>query len=213
MRAGISSDTPGGRSRLASFDQDRGSPCGCHSRLGRVRQGRQEVDSSSSSGARLDDPRLRLAERRRPEGRHRVRRRRPGRPLVQRRGSAGHEEGRRATSGPPASRARRSSDEPESAREDRLRQLADAGFNPIIGVGFAYSDVGQRGRADDYPDISFGVVDGFDPTPNKDGSSNDPNVAYLGFAENEGSFLVGVAAALRRPRPTTSASSAASTST
>jgi basic membrane protein A len=29
--------------------------------------------------------------------------------------------------------------EPESAREDRLIQLADAGYNPIIAVGFAYS--------------------------------------------------------------------------
>ena len=43
--------------------------------------------------------------------------------------------------------------------------------------------------APDYTDISFAVVDGFDPT------TAEPNVAYLGFAENEGSFLVGVAAA------------------
>jgi basic membrane protein A and related proteins len=85
-------------------------------------------------------------------------------------------------------------DEPESAREERLRQMADAGFNPIIGVGFAYSE-SVDAVSDEYKDISFGVVDGFDPTPNKDGSSNNPNVAYLGFAENEGSFLVGVAAA------------------
>ena len=72
--------------------------------------------------------------------------------------------------------------------------MADAGFNPIIGVGFAYSD-SVDAVSDEYKDINFGVVDGFDPTPNKDGSSNNPNVAYLGFAENEGSFLVGVAAA------------------
>ena len=79
--------------------------------------------------------------------------------------------------------------EPESAREDRLRQMADAGYSPIIGVGFSYSDA-VNAVAPDYPDISFAVVDGFDPdkTVNK-------NVAYLGFAENEGSFLVGVAAA------------------
>ncbi len=37
------------------------------------------------------------------------------------------------------------------------------------------------------------MVDGFDPTPDE---PND-NVAYLGFAEHEGSFLVGVAAALK----------------
>ncbi|MFN8193496.1 MAG: BMP family ABC transporter substrate-binding protein [Nocardioidaceae bacterium] len=81
--------------------------------------------------------------------------------------------------------------EAESAREDRLRQMADAGMNPIIGVGFAYSDA-VNAVAPDYPEISFGVIDGFDP----DADAND-NVAYLGFAENEGSFLVGVAAALK----------------
>ncbi|MGI8434023.1 MAG: BMP family lipoprotein [Nocardioidaceae bacterium] len=79
--------------------------------------------------------------------------------------------------------------EPESAREDRLRQLGDAGANPIIGVGFAYSDA-VNAVAPDYPDVSFAVIDGFDPDKNV-----NKNVAYLGFAENEGSFLVGVAAA------------------
>lgn len=79
--------------------------------------------------------------------------------------------------------------EAESAREDRLRQMADGGATAIIGVGFAYSDAVNK-VAPDYPKINFSVVDGFDPdtTPN-------PNVAYLGFAENESSFLVGVAAA------------------
>ena len=80
--------------------------------------------------------------------------------------------------------------EAESAREDRLRQLADDGHNPIIGVGFAYSDAANA-VAPDYPDVSFAVVDGFDP----DAEPND-NVAYLGFAEEQGSFLVGAAAAL-----------------
>jgi basic membrane protein A len=79
--------------------------------------------------------------------------------------------------------------EPESAREDRLRQLADAGANPIIGVGFAYSE-SVNAVAPDYPEVSFAIIDGFD----WDKAVND-NVAYLGFAENEGSFLVGVAAA------------------
>lgn len=79
--------------------------------------------------------------------------------------------------------------EAESAREDRLRAMADGGYSPIIGVGFAYSDA-VNAVAPDYPDVSFGVIDGFDP----DKEAND-NVAYLGFAENEGSFLVGVAAA------------------
>ncbi len=82
--------------------------------------------------------------------------------------------------------------EPESAREDRLRTLAEDGHNPIIGTGFAYS-LAVDAVAPDFPDVSFGVIDGFDPTPDQ---AND-NVAYLGFAEHEGSFLVGVAAALK----------------
>ncbi|WP_243395253.1 BMP family lipoprotein [Nocardioides currus] len=81
--------------------------------------------------------------------------------------------------------------EPESAREERLRGMADQGYNPIVGVGFAYSEA-VNAVAPDYPDINFGVIDGFDP----DDEAND-NVAYLGFAENEGSYLVGAAAALK----------------
>ena len=69
--------------------------------------------------------------------------------------------------------------------------MAEAGHNPIIGVGFAYS-VAANAVAPDFPEVSFAVVDGFDP----DKEPND-NVAYLGFAEQEGSFLVGVAAALK----------------
>lgn len=80
--------------------------------------------------------------------------------------------------------------EAESAREDRLRALAEDGHNPIIGIGFAYSDSANL-VAPDFPEVSFAVIDGFDP----DEEPND-NVAYLGFAEHEGSFLVGVAAAL-----------------
>ncbi len=81
--------------------------------------------------------------------------------------------------------------EAESAREDRLRQMADGGATAVIGVGFAYSESINK-VAPDYPDVNFAVVDGFDP----DKDVND-NVAYLGFAEEQGSFLVGVAAATK----------------
>lgn len=80
--------------------------------------------------------------------------------------------------------------EAESAREDRLRQMADSGATAIVGVGFAYASSVDK-VAVDYPDVNFAVVDGFDPTAD---SPND-NVAYLTFAAQEGSFLVGVAAA------------------
>ncbi len=81
--------------------------------------------------------------------------------------------------------------EAESAREDRLRSMADAGATGIIGVGFAYSNAVDA-VAPDYPKVHFAVVDGFDPTPAK----ANANVAYLTFAANESSYLVGVAAAL-----------------
>ena len=105
--------------------------------------------------------------------------------------AVGHGEGRSTSSTRPAPRPRRQDGEAESAREDRLRALAEAGHNPIIGVGFAYSDAANI-VAPDFPEVSFAVVDGFDRRRTE---PND-NVAYLGFAENEGSFLVGVAAAL-----------------
>jgi basic membrane protein A len=81
--------------------------------------------------------------------------------------------------------------EAESAREDRLRNMAENGANAIIGVGFAYSE-SVNTVAPDFPEVNFAVIDGFDP----DEDAND-NVAYLGFAEEQGSFLVGVAAATK----------------
>ena len=79
--------------------------------------------------------------------------------------------------------------EAETAREERLRTFADAGYDPIIAVGFAYAEsVGKV--AAEYPDIHFAIID--------DSSLADvPNVASLVFAEEQGSFLVGAAAALK----------------
>ena len=80
--------------------------------------------------------------------------------------------------------------EEDAVREERLRSFADDGYNTIIGVGFAYSNA-VNAVAPDYPDVAFSVIDGFDPDEDV-----NCNVAYLTFAENEGSFLVGAAAAL-----------------
>ncbi|MGH8970663.1 MAG: BMP family lipoprotein [Actinomycetes bacterium] len=78
--------------------------------------------------------------------------------------------------------------EAESAKEERLRQLADAGYNPIIAVGFAYS--GSLAKvAPEYPDVNFAIID--------DAGAKGDNIANLTFAEHEGSFLVGVIAALK----------------
>ncbi|GGP94731.1 BMP family lipoprotein [Streptosporangium pseudovulgare] len=72
-----------------------------------------------------------------------------------------------------------------SNRGELLRQLAEAGYNPIIGVGFAYGEDIKKTAAE-YPDIQFAVVDS---------ASNGPNVTGLLFAEEQGSYLAGVAAA------------------
>ncbi|MBU2074119.1 MAG: BMP family ABC transporter substrate-binding protein [Actinobacteria bacterium] len=78
--------------------------------------------------------------------------------------------------------------EAESAREERLRTFADAGYDPIIAVGFAYAaSIGKV--AEEYPDVHFAIID--------DSSVESDNVASLVFAEEQGSFLVGAAAALK----------------
>ncbi len=75
-----------------------------------------------------------------------------------------------------------------SDRADLLRQLADDGYNPIFGVGFLYGEVMDT-VAKEYPDIQFIRIDG--------GPSTEANVAVKTFKEEQGSFLVGVAAALK----------------
>jgi basic membrane protein A len=81
--------------------------------------------------------------------------------------------------------------ENDADREERLRLLADAGFNPVIAVGFIYSPAVAT-VAEEYPEVNFAVVDGYATS-----IKEHKNVADLTFAENEGSFLVGVAAALK----------------
>ncbi|NKE58122.1 BMP family ABC transporter substrate-binding protein [Lentzea sp. PSKA42] len=76
--------------------------------------------------------------------------------------------------------------EDESAKQTRLRQLATEGFNPIIGVGFAYAE-SMKVVAPQFPNVKFGLVDSV-----VEGATN---VTPLLFAEQEGSFLAGVIAA------------------
>ncbi|WP_245743693.1 BMP family lipoprotein [Geodermatophilus poikilotrophus] len=84
-----------------------------------------------------------------------------------------------------------SPNEDASNRAELLTQLAEQGFNPVIAVGFAYDDVIAE-VAPQFPDTTFAQVDG----SNADGAKGD-NVTGLVFAEEEGSFLAGVAAALK----------------
>ncbi|MFD5558932.1 BMP family protein [Streptomyces sp. NPDC127068] len=75
----------------------------------------------------------------------------------------------------------------EADREQRLSSLADAGYNPIIGVGYAYS-ASMTKIAAKYPDTTFGIVDSV---------VEAKNVASITFTEEQGSYLAGVAAALK----------------
>lgn len=77
--------------------------------------------------------------------------------------------------------------ETDAQKEERLRLLASSGYNPIIAVGFAYS--GALGKvAKEFPDVKFAIVDD---------AVEGSNITNLLFAEHEGSFLVGAAAALK----------------
>jgi basic membrane protein A len=84
-------------------------------------------------------------------------------------------------------------DDDDAARAERLRTLAEAGYSPVIGVGFKYSPAAAQ-VAKDYPDTDFAVIDGYSQFLVK---SETKNLVDLTFAEEQGSFLVGVAAALK----------------
>ncbi|KAA0912483.1 BMP family ABC transporter substrate-binding protein [Aquicoccus porphyridii] len=75
----------------------------------------------------------------------------------------------------------------EAQREQALRRFAEAGFNPVITMGFAMADP-LSNVAPDYPDTKFTAVDVT--------WLDAPNIRQIGFAEHEGSYLVGMLAAM-----------------
>ncbi|MFD8389805.1 BMP family protein [Streptomyces sp. NPDC059680] len=75
----------------------------------------------------------------------------------------------------------------EADREQRLSDLAQAGYNPIVAVGFSYATAVEK-VAKQYPKASFGIVDSV---------VNAPNADSITFTEEQGSYLAGVAAALK----------------
>jgi basic membrane protein A len=79
-----------------------------------------------------------------------------------------------------------SAGETDAQKEERLRLLAQGGYNPVIAVGFAYA-VPLGKVAKEFPDTHFAIID--------DSSLKDANVTSLVFAEEQGSFLVGTIAA------------------
>ncbi|MDT0304875.1 BMP family lipoprotein [Streptomonospora wellingtoniae] len=75
-------------------------------------------------------------------------------------------------------------------KEERLKNMADQGFNVVIGVGFAYTQPMINVASDEaYSDVHFAIVDSE--------ITDQENVTSLVFTEEEASYLVGAAAALK----------------
>ncbi len=75
----------------------------------------------------------------------------------------------------------------DADRYDKLASLAEAGYNPVIGVGYAWTPSLTK-AAKKYKDTDFAIVDSV---------VEAKNVASLVSAEHEGSYLAGVAAGLK----------------
>jgi basic membrane protein A len=76
--------------------------------------------------------------------------------------------------------------ESDADKVQRLTQLAQAGYDPVIGVGFVYAPAVKEVAAK-FPKVTFGIID--------DEQVAAKNVADLVFHEEQASYLAGVAAA------------------
>ncbi|WP_432134650.1 BMP family lipoprotein [Streptomyces sp. bgisy154] len=76
--------------------------------------------------------------------------------------------------------------ESDADKVQRLTQLAQAGYNPVIGVGYIYAPAVKEVAAK-FPKTTFGIID--------DETVEAANVADMVFHEEQASYLAGVAAA------------------
>ena len=74
----------------------------------------------------------------------------------------------------------------EAQREQALRNMARRGSQIVVGVGFSQAS-GMEKVAKEFPAVKFAIVDAV---------VDLPNVQSVVFKEHEGSFLVGMAAAM-----------------
>lgn len=82
----------------------------------------------------------------------------------------------------------------DAQREQAIRRFAEAGNNPIVMAGFSWATpLGEA--AADYPDTKFVIIDMV---------VDAPNVRSVVFNENEGSYLVGMMAAMASETDTVS---------
>jgi basic membrane protein A and related proteins len=79
-----------------------------------------------------------------------------------------------------------------SNRKELLDGLADEGYGLIFGIGFLFSEDITK-SATESPDSTFAVIDGSSNLCKKP----DSNLLCITFKEEQGSFLVGAAAALK----------------
>ncbi|UWQ18689.1 BMP family protein [Jannaschia sp. M317] len=75
----------------------------------------------------------------------------------------------------------------EAQREQTMRRMAERGANPVVVLGFANASTLDV-VAPDYPDTKFAIVDV--------DWLDQPNVRQISFKEHEGSYLVGMMAAM-----------------
>ena len=75
----------------------------------------------------------------------------------------------------------------ETQREQAMRRMVSRGATVVLGVGFAQADAIDK-VASENPDVQFAIIDVF--------WLDRPNLRQYQFKEHEGSYLVGVAAAL-----------------
>ncbi|WP_184148064.1 BMP family lipoprotein [Amaricoccus macauensis] len=74
----------------------------------------------------------------------------------------------------------------DAQREQALRRFAEKGYNPIIVTGFSYATA-MSTVAPEFPETSFVIIDE---------QVDQPNVRSVKFGEQEGSYLVGLLAAM-----------------
>jgi basic membrane protein A len=74
----------------------------------------------------------------------------------------------------------------DAQREQAFRRMAEKGADPIIGIGFSQADALTK-VAKEFPDKHFAIIDMV---------VDLPNVQSIVFNEHEGSFLVGMLAAM-----------------
>jgi basic membrane protein A len=71
-------------------------------------------------------------------------------------------------------------------REQAMRRMAERGASPIVGVGFSQGSAMEK-VAKEFPKLAFTIIDFV---------IQQPNVESVVFREHEGSFLVGMMAAM-----------------